>query len=196
MEPMPRPTADEATFATPRGHGDVSPETVDAFVRLLGQNQRRIFLYVMSLVPDWNDAEEIIQETNLVLWREFARFQPGTNFAAWACKVALHRVLAWRKRVRRDRLEFSPAFLQAVADEASAAADDLEERTQSLARCIERLPDDHRHLLRLRYSDGLAIEAIAGQLARSEDAVYRALSRIRRVLHECVTRSRLLEGRS
>jgi RNA polymerase sigma-70 factor (ECF subfamily) len=193
---MPRPTTDEATFATPRSEGNASPETVDAFVRLLGQNQRRIFLYVMSLVPDWNDAEEIIQETNLVLWREFARFQPGTNFAAWACKVALHQVLAWRKRVRRDRLEFSPAFLEAVADEASAAADVLEERSQSLARCIERLPSDHRNLLRLRYSDGLAIEAIARQLERTEDAVYRALSRIRRVLHECVSRARLLEGRS
>ena len=43
------------------GDAALSPERVDAFVRLLGQNQRRIFLYVMSLVPNWNDAEEIIQ---------------------------------------------------------------------------------------------------------------------------------------
>src|SRR3974390_1738112 len=97
------------------GEAALSPEQVDAFVRLLGQNQRRVFLYVMSLVPNWNDAEEIIQEPNLVLWRGFARFQQGTNFAAWACKIALHQVLSWRKRVRRDRLEFSPAFLEAVA---------------------------------------------------------------------------------
>jgi len=196
MEPVARPAADEATLATRCGDAHVAPETVDTFVRLLGQNQRRIFYYVMSLVPDWNDAEEIIQETNLVLWREFARFQPGTNFAAWASKVALHQVLAWRKRVRRDRLEFSPEFLEAVADEASAASEVLEERSQHLARCIERLPSDHRHLLRLRYSEGLAIEVIARQLERSEDAVYRALSRSRRALHECITRSRLLEGRS
>jgi RNA polymerase sigma-70 factor (ECF subfamily) len=196
MEPPGRQVADDATLATRYGDSQVSSETVDTFVRLLGQNQRRIFLYVMSLVSDWNDAEEIIQETNLVLWREFGRFQPGTNFSAWACKVALHQVLAWRKRVRRDRLEFSPAFLEAVAEEASAAADALEERSQHLARCIERLPKDHRNLLRLRYSEGLAIDAIARQLDRSEDAVYRALSRIRRALHECVTRSRLLEGRS
>ncbi len=172
----------------------VSDETVDAFVRLLGQNQRRIFLYVMSLVPNFNDAEEIIQETNLVLWREFAQFQPGTNFAAWACKVALHQVLAWRKRARRDRLEFSPAFLEAVAEEASSAADALDERSHHLARCIERLPSDHRQLLTLRYNDGLAIDVIARRLERSEQAVYRALSRIRRVLHECVTRARLAEG--
>ena len=176
--------------------GSVSPESVDAFVRLLGQNQRRIFLYVMSLVPNWNDAEEIIQETNLVLWREFGRFEMGTNFTAWACKVALHQVLAWRKRVKRNRLEFSPAFLEAVAEEASAAADELEERSQCLARCIERLPAERRQMLQLRYSDGLAIEAIARQLARTEEAVYRALSRIRRALHDCVTRARFLEGRS
>jgi RNA polymerase sigma-70 factor (ECF subfamily) len=178
------------------GPASVAPESVDAFVRLLGQNQRRIFLYVMSMVPNWNDAEEIIQETNLVLWREFARFQPGTNFTAWACKVALHQVLAWRKRVKRSRLEFSPAFLEAVAEEATAASDVLEERSQCLARCIERLPADRRHLLKLRYNDGMGIEAIARQLARTEEAIYRALSRIRRALHECVTRRQLQEGRS
>src|SRR3954447_4910101 len=155
MESVGRPDDyDEATRATRSGDGGMSPETADAFVRLLGQNQRRLFLYVMSMVPNWNDAEEIIQETNLVLWREFARFQIGTNFTAWACKVALHQVLAWRKRQRRDRLEVSPALLEAVAEEASAAADALEERSQGLARCIDRLPAEHRRLLRLRYSEG------------------------------------------
>jgi RNA polymerase sigma-70 factor (ECF subfamily) len=181
---------------TKPGQLSVSSESVDAFVRLLGQNQRRVFLYVMSMVPNWNDAEEIIQETNLVLWREFARFQPGTNFTAWACKVALHQVLAWRKRVKRSRLEFTPEFLEAVAEEATAAADVLEERSQGLARCIERLPADRRQLLKLRYNDGMAIDAIARQLARTEEAVYRALSRIRRALHECVTRTQLQGGRS
>jgi RNA polymerase sigma-70 factor, ECF subfamily len=93
-----------------------TPERVDAFVQLLGQSQRRIFLFVMSMVPNWNEAEEIIQETNLLLWREFDHFQPGTNFAAWACQVALNQVLAWRKRQQRDRVKFSPAFLEAVAE--------------------------------------------------------------------------------
>ncbi|MFN7134755.1 MAG: guanylate kinase, partial [Myxococcales bacterium] len=55
------------------------------------------------------DSEEVIQETNLVLWREFDRFQEGTNFAAWACRVALNQVLAWRKKRQRDRLLRQPA---------------------------------------------------------------------------------------
>jgi RNA polymerase sigma-70 factor (ECF subfamily) len=183
---MDRPVEPEA---------DAGPR-VDAFVRLLGQNQRRLFLYVLGLVPNWNDAEEIIQETNLVLWREFDQFQLGTNFAAWACKVAFHQVLNWRKRKQRDRLEFSPAFLEAVAAEAVTAADALEERSQALAGCLGKLPEAHRDLLRLRYTEGLAVEDIARQLDRSVEAVYRALSRIRHTVHQCVTRSLTRETRS
>lgn len=164
-------------------------ERVDEFVRLLGQNQRRIFQYVLSLVPRWNDAEEIVQETNLVLWREFAHFQIGSNFAAWSCKVAFHQVLAWRKRRQRDRLQFSDAFLEAIAQEADACSDLLEERAQRLSECIDKLPPPHRDLLRLRYTDEQSIEAIAAQVGRTVAAVYRVLSRIRHVLHECVSRT-------
>ena len=189
MNPRPLPAPPDAVRFGPPADVDGPRDRKELFVQLLGQHQRRLFLYVMTLVPCWNDAEEIIQETNLVLWREFDQFRPGTNFAAWACKVALHRVLAWRKRRQRDRLEFSDAFLGAVGGEADAAADHLEERSRQLDRCIDRLPPGHRELLSLRYSENCAIDAIAGRLGRSADAVYRALSRIRRALHDCVTRA-------
>ncbi len=180
----------------PAADADSSPERVDAFVRLLGQNQRRLFLYVISMVPQWNDAEEIIQETNLVLWREFGHFERGTNFAAWASKVAFHQVLAWRKRKQRDRLQFSDAFLEAVAAEASAAGDALEERSHALAGCIGKLPAGQRDLLRLRYNEGLGVDAISKRIDRTVEAVYRALSRIRHALHECVSQTLARENRA
>ena len=164
-------------------------ERVDVFVQLLGQNQRRIFLFVVSMVPNWSEAEEIIQETNLLLWREFDHFQPSTNFTAWACQVALYQVLAWRKRQQRDRVKFSLAFLEAVADEVTAEADWLEDRSRALALCIEKLPERHRLLLRSRYNEGRTIDAIGRELGRSADAIYRTLSRIRHSLHNCVTES-------
>ncbi|MFO0807919.1 MAG: sigma-70 family RNA polymerase sigma factor [Gemmataceae bacterium] len=164
-------------------------DRVDEFVRLLAQHQRRLYLYVVSLVPRPGDAEEVLQETNLVLWREFGQFRPGTNFAAWACRVAFHQVLAWRKKRQRDRLEFSDEFLAAVAAEAEATDELLECRCRALATCLTRLPPHHRTLIQLRYSEGHGIDTIAEQLGRTVDAVYRALSRIRRELHECVTRS-------
>lgn len=142
-----------------------------------------------SLVPNWSDAEEVIQETNLVLWREFDRFESGTNFTAWAFRVALNQVLAWRKRRRRDRLEFSPAFLEAVAAATAADVERLEERAGLLARCMEKLPADHRAMLQFRYGQGRDVPTIAREIGRSADAVYRALSRIRHALHLCVSRS-------
>ncbi len=164
----------------------VAPERVDAFVRLLGQHQQRVYLYVLTLLPKRSDAEEVMQEANLVLWREFEKFQAGTNFLAWACKVAFHQVLAWRKRKQRDRLEFSDAFLDAVSREAGDAAERLEERAEALSQCMENLQAPHREMLRLRYGESYSIEALAGKVGRPVDAAYRALSRIRQALHECV----------
>ncbi len=175
---------------------DAAAQRVDTFVRLLGQNQRRLFLYVMGLVPNASDAEEIIQETNLVLWRAFDQFQPGTNFAAWACKVAFHQVLNFRKRRQRERLEFSPAFLEAVAAETDRMSDELDDRAEALAGCVGKLPEAHRDMLRLRYTEGLSVEVIAGKLDRTVEAVYRALSRIRQSVHQCVTRTLTREARS
>ena len=123
---------------------------IDELVRLLAQNQRRLFLYVRTLVPNHADAEEVLQNTNLVLWREFGTFEPGTNFAAWSCRVALNQVLAWRKKRQRDRLQFSDELLALVATAAEDAADALEERSRALAGCLEKLPAEQRELVRLR----------------------------------------------
>jgi RNA polymerase sigma-70 factor, ECF subfamily len=172
----------------------VPNERVEEFVRLLGQYQRRLFLYVLSLVPRWNDAEEVMQETHLVLWREFERFEIGSNFLAWASRVAFHQVLAWRKRRQRDRLQLSDAVLELVVEEATRDADALEERAAALTGCIEKLPDQQRDLLRLRYTNELSIEEVARRAGRTVEAAYRALSRIRQTLHECVSRSLLQEG--
>ena len=93
----------------------VSAEPVDCFVTLVGRHQSRIRRLVRSLVPNLADADDVLQNTHLVLWREFHRFAPGTDFAAWAGSVAFHEVLAWRKKRGRDRLVFSDEFLAAVS---------------------------------------------------------------------------------
>jgi RNA polymerase sigma-70 factor (ECF subfamily) len=171
------------------GQGPESSERINEFIALFAQNQRKLFLFVMSMIPNKSDAEEVMQETSLLLWRDFGRFQPGTSFTAWSYRIALNQTLAWRKRRRRDRLEFSPELLEVIAEESIAEADRLEERVRALARCIAELPEQHQSLLRKRYGEGLEVEAIGRELGRSAEAVYRALSRIRHVLRDCVTRA-------
>ena len=172
------------------------PERAERFVALLTQHQRAVGAYVLTLVPNWTDAEEILQETNVVLWREFDKFVEGTNFLAWACRVAFHQVLAFRKRKKREKLEFSEAFLDAVANEAVEVGEHLESRHGAMTRCIEKLDDAHRELLRRRYRDADSIEQLAEHSQRTVGAVYRLLSRIRRSLHDCITRTLAAEARS
>jgi RNA polymerase sigma-70 factor (ECF subfamily) len=97
--------------------------------------------------------------------------------------------LAWRKRRQRDRLVMSEEFLTAVSRELIDEAERLDERNRLLAGCLRRLPDHHRELLKLRYTEGGSIETIAAALHRSADAVYRKLSRIRQSLAECVSQT-------
>lgn len=165
------------------------PDRAEEFVFLLARYERPLGAYVMTMVPHAQDADDILQEAKVVMWRSFAQFQPGTNFGAWARKVAFHQVLAFRKRKHRDRLDFSEDFLRTVADEVETSAEHLEQRGRLLHECIAKLPADHRETLHLRYQENLSLEEMAARLGRTAGALYRLLSRVRHVLHDCVTKN-------
>jgi len=169
------------------------PDTAETFVMLLARHERQIATYVMTLVPNTADADDIIQEAKVVMWRHFGDFTLGTNFVAWARKVAFHQVLSHRKRRKRDPMQLSDEFLAAVADETDRAADRLDERQRQLTECVEKLLPEHRKILQLRYDEELPIEALSARVNRTVAAVYRVLSRIRAHLHQCVGRPGSLE---
>ncbi len=164
-------------------------DPVESFVRLLSTQERMLSAYVMTLVPHPQDADDILQNAKVVMWRSFSQFRPGTNFGAWSRKVAFHQVLSYRKRKQRDKLQFSDEFLKLVAEEIDNSAEHLEQRQQLLNQCLARLPEDHREVMRLRYHEGLEIETMATRLNRTVAALYRLLSRVRHNLHECVTQN-------
>jgi RNA polymerase sigma-70 factor, ECF subfamily len=158
------------------------------FVRLLTQHDRNILLFILSLVPNWTDAEEIQQETNVKLWQEFGKFRLGSDFGAWARTIARYEVLTFRERSRREWLRTSPRFLELVAAEAEATADRPVARQAALAECVEQLSAFGRELLRLHYTLGWKVREIAEKLRSTSDAVYKALQRVRVELRQCIDR--------
>ena len=161
----------------------------EEFVVLLARHERLLGAYVMTMVPNPADADDILQDAKVIMWRHFHQFEPGTHFAAWARKIAFHQVLAFRKRKHRDKLDFSEAFLNAVAEEMETSAAHLELRERTLNDCIAKLPKDHRQVLHLRYHESLSLEEMSERLERTTTALYRLLSRIRHSLHDCITKS-------
>ena len=162
---------------------------IGEFVRLLSENQQKLFRYLMSLLHDRNVVDDVLQETNLVLWREFASFELGTIFTAWSFRVAFFQVQAWRKKQQRDRILFSDEFLQAISEELAADTDYADQQIEALENCLGHLPDHHRQLVQHHYTACDAVPEIAARMDRSADAVYRMLSRIRHTLFDCVTQS-------
>lgn len=170
-------------------------ENQKRFVRLLTQHERGVYAYILKLVLDWNDANEILQETNVRLWEEFERFEPGSNFGAWARTIAYYQVLAWRKRRKRSRLVFDNETVEKLAacDDENSLAE--QSRCLALAACIEQLSSRKRNLLSRCYEANATIRGVADELHLSVEAVYKSLQRIRLALHQCVEQ-RLLRDES
>jgi RNA polymerase sigma-70 factor (ECF subfamily) len=152
------------------------------------KHERLVYGYILSLVPHWADADEILQETNIRLWDEFEKFEPGSNFAAWAVRVAHFQVLTWRKRVSRSRLVFDQRVVDAIAAEPHWTDELFESRQEALAECIAELPDNSRELLRQCYVRGGKAKDVAIEMKRTPAAVYKALERLRLALHACIER--------
>lgn len=161
------------------------------FLRLLAENERRLAIYVTGLIACPQDAQDILQEGKIVMWRHFDQFELGTNFPAWARRILFHQILAWRRRAKRQPSEMlNENVLMMLRDEAESEAREKhwQLREKTLAKCVEKLSGDHREILDLRYRDEASIERISRRTDRTEGAVYRLLSRIRKLLSDCVER--------
>src|SRR5437773_9907570 len=73
---------------------------------LLTRHQRQIFSYIYVLVPNRTDAEDLLQETSLVICEKFHEFKEGTDFVAWACQIAYWRVRYSRQKYARAKVFF------------------------------------------------------------------------------------------
>lgn len=58
------------------------------FLRLLNEHERALNAYILTLNPHWADAEDIAQEMRLRLWKQFDKYEPGTDFCAWGRSIA------------------------------------------------------------------------------------------------------------
>lgn len=172
-----------------------SENNMEAYLRLLAQHDRWLATYVYSLVSSIHDAEDILQEVKVVLWRQFEKFEVGSNFRAWARTIATHQILNYRRAVKkRTGAPLDEAFVEAVAMEIDRQGERLERRSEALLVCLRKLPEVHRKIVQWRYYEECSVDDIAGRTQRTTEAVYRLLSRIRAALSECVVRQTAEEG--
>ncbi|MEM1443670.1 MAG: sigma-70 family RNA polymerase sigma factor [Verrucomicrobiota bacterium] len=158
----------------------------EEFIELLTGAQSAVFGYIMSLCHDHARAQDILQETNMTLWRKAEDFEQGTNFTAWACRTAYFHVLNYRRKQSREQLVFDEDVLDFLAERQEERALDSQDRIGALRGCLEKLPEDQRKLIDRRYQPGASVQGIAEDDGKSEGAISQALYRIRAALQQCV----------
>lgn len=168
-----------------------SPEPLDeAFVLLLSEVQPVLRGYLNNLLPVKSDVDDVLQETNLVLWKKRADYDSRSPFRPWACRFAYFQALSHLKKMTRKKdRTFDPEVLDAIAGEAEKQVDSFEKRTIALQGCMEKLPSKHRGLLDDRYRGNTGVARMAEVAGKSVDALSMTLFRIRKTLRECIERS-------
>lgn len=156
------------------------------FFKLYNSVQFRLYSYLMTMVHNSNDAEDLLQETATILWENFDRFEEGTNFGAWAVTIARNKALEFLRKNRKSRMIFDDEFYQRISEYAGEASEKVSERNDALQFCLNKLPDKSRHLLAMRYKKDIPVKKISQMTGRSLDALYQNYSKIIKSLRHCM----------
>jgi RNA polymerase sigma-70 factor, ECF subfamily len=156
------------------------------FVELLTQHQRKLYGFIYTLVPNASDADDLLQETNIVLWNKNLEYKLGTNFLTWACRVAFLKVKNFLRTKNRSRLYFNEKILSEFADIRVGRAEVHTIHSMLLINCLEKLSAESQKLLRLRYDSNHTIQEVANEMGRPAGSLYNTLSQIRLKLWECI----------
>ncbi len=167
-------------------------ENTEDYIRLLSQHESRFRTYVLGMIPNQADAQDILQEGKIIMWREFEKFEPGTNFAAWGRRIMFYQVLSHRRKAKRQKTTWlSEESLELLHEEVESGDKEKKwiRREKALDTCLEQIPENNREIMIMRYRDEASIERIAHQTDRTEAAIYRLLSRLRKRITLCVDAS-------
>ncbi len=167
--------------------------SIDAFLRLLTANNKSIYAYIYSLVPNHFDADDILQETVAFMYQHFSEFKPDSNFVQWAFKIAYYRVLSFYSKRNHTPLKFDSELLGLLANDAAESVTDMNLRLEALARCRTGLVEHDKLLLEMIYEKGLPVKKISERSDKSIYSIYRSLSRIHDILLRCIRRTLIRE---
>lgn len=164
------------------------------FLRLYVEHEPSLRGFVRSLVPTLEDANDVMQEAAMALWKRFGSLDAPENFRRWAFGVARLEALEFLRKKSRDRHVFGEDLLAQLADDAEEMADKFVEERKALDVCLQKLPSDQRSLVEAAYAPGVRMDELATRIGRTAMAVYKSLHRIRMMLTDCTKRELSKEG--
>jgi len=160
----------------------------DTVVRQLVRERSQILAYIWSIVHDEHLAEDVFQDLFVIASRKAGEIEDVEHFQKWVRKAARFEALNAARKRQRSPMIFDAATLDLLDEVWEENALELPDRVEALRVCMEQLSPYARRLVTLRYAEGLTGQPLADALERKIGTVYTALSRVHRVLGDCVRR--------
>ena len=155
------------------------------FGELYEQHFHRVYAYVARRVRDRAEVQDLTAQVFHRALANLGKFKwRGSPFAAWLYRIAANAIADQAKQTLRESTD------QSNPSSHSSTATDLEivERRARLFGAVDKLPEDQRRVILMRFAEEKNIREIAGELGRSEGAVkqlqFRALENLRNRLNE------------
>jgi len=160
------------------------------FLKLFVRHQQEIYAYILTLVPNVHDADDLFQDGMTVMWRKFDQFQPGTNFAAWGVQIMRFQILDYRRNLARSKqVLIDDSLFDLLMDHIPDIQDEVSARIEALRKCQSLLDNRARRIIKMRYERNISVEKIASVLKVSRRHVYHILGQINSVLLRCMRRT-------
>lgn len=163
--------------------------TEELLVKTLLDARPRLIAATLAVLRDVHQAEDVFQEVMIKALRMRDSFSDEAGLLAWTRVSMRNQGIDFVRRAGRLDIILSELALDAV-DASLEKGDTSPPRVAALRQCIASLPAESQRLLRLRYDEGHSGRDLAKLLQRSEDAIYKALSRLHAALRRC-TEARL-----
>lgn len=158
-----------------------------AFVAQITRHQSMMRSYIIALMPGVEGVDDVLQQTNLVLWKKREQFETGSNFRAWACAIARYEVKSHRRSMLRSlKPMLSEELSEMLASHCEEPPERVEERLCALNRCLGHLKEGERELIEHRYFSGGTLDDLATRYGRPPESLKVTLFRIRAGLRKCI----------
>ena len=155
------------------------------FLQQIMEGRKVIYTYILSMVRNKDDAEDIIQDVVLTMWDKYDSFKPGTNFTAWGIQIAKFKIMNFFKAKKNDKC-FDEDVLENISDQYSRKASEIDHRLDALEVCIEKLSDKEKELVKTHYMKGIKFTELVEVYNKPAYYFYRMMAKVHDQLMRCV----------
>lgn len=170
------------------------PNNTDYFVRQLMKHRKRIYAFILTLVGNSSDADDIMQDTAALMWQKYHQSEEIVDFSALGMQIAHFKVLEFRKKQYTSKIQFNSELFESILGGAVSMEEKLDERFQALKKCLSKLDITSRKLVQAQHQKGQTIKNIAASLNMSQHVAYKRIGRLHNQLLQCVHRTLKQEG--